>query len=364
MAWSIRTWWQADRWYFRAFQLLREGRPAEAVRAFDRVIESSPRHARAHLQRALALAAAGRTGEAVQSARRAAELAPGSHAPQLVLGQVQYDAGRWEEARRAFSEAARRDPENRLVKAYLGLALLALGRLEQAAEEMKDNLAYGYEGFEGRLLALAEQYLWQHKEKARPLEEQLTPDEGGRVEARAGLGLHLASAARRAFLWPLARLRGEAAAAFLAAEEAMSVADFAGAAEALQRAEKAGADPERVALGLGQAYLEARKPQAAAEHLARLPEEARGDPEVAWLLGAALFEAGRHEEAREPLAIASRHFTREFVPCYYRGLCEIASGRPASAVEWFVETAVRLNPEVARKRFEEMLRVHAAQVRS
>lgn len=361
MAWSIRTWWQADRRYFRAFRLLRGGQPAEAARAFDLVIERSPRHARAYLQRALALAAAGRTGEAVRSARRADELAPESHAPQLVLGQVQYDAGQWEEARKALAEAARRDPENRLVKAYLGLALLALGRVEQAGEMLKAHLAYGYEGFEGRLLALAEQYLWQHKEKARPLEDQLTPDEGGRVEARAGFGLRLASVTRWALLWPLARLRGEAAAALLAAEEAMSVADFAGAIAALQRAEKAGADPERVALGLGQAYLEARNPQAAAEQLERLPEEARGDPEVAWLLGAALFDAGRCEDAREPLEIASRHFSREFVPCYCRGLCEVALGRAGSAVRWFVETAVRLNPEVAKKRFEEMLRVHAAE---
>ncbi|UCC69635.1 MAG: tetratricopeptide repeat protein [Armatimonadota bacterium] len=359
MAWSVGAWWRADRDYFRACRLLRAGKPGEAAKAFDRVIAVFPRHARAHAQRALALAAAGRVGEGVRAARRAGELAPHSHAPLLFLGQIQYDAGRPEEARKAFSAAARHDPENRIVQAWLGLSLLAGGRAEQGAELLKTHLRYANAEVEGRVLALAEQYLREHREGARPLEDQITPEEGGRGEVRAGLMLRLISALRTAMLWPLARLRRGAAAAMLAAEEAMSVGDWEKAIAALRAAEEAGADREQVALTMGQAYLEQRRPEAAAEQFARLSEETRREPDVAALVGAALFESGRYEEGREPLAIAARRFSREYVPCYFRGMCEIALGQPKAAAEWFAKACDRLNPHIAEKRLEEMLRVQA-----
>ncbi len=360
-SWSIARWWRADREYFRAARSLRGGEPAEAAKALDGVIDAFPKHVRAHLQRALALAATGRTGEAVRAARRAAELSPKNHAAFLFLGQIQYDAGQYEEARKAFSAAARVDPENRLVQANLGLCRLALGRTQEGAELLKAHLREGNARLQGRALTLVEQCLWERRGQARSLEEQLTPDEGGREEAPAGLSLRLISALRTVVLWPMARLRGKVAMAMLEAEEAMSVGGWARAIEALRQAEEAGADPEEIALAMGQAYLEQRNAEAAAQQLARLPEAARGRPEVAALMGAALFESERYEEAREPLAAAAERFSREYVPCYYCGLCEIALGQPKAAREWFTQACERLNPQIAEKRLEEMVRVMAGE---
>ena len=360
MGWSLSAWWRADRRYFEAFRLLRSDRPGEAAKAFDDVLAIFPRHARTYLQRAVALAAAGRVGEAVRSARRAAELAPANHAPLVFLGRIQFDAGHFEEARKAFSAAARIDPKNRLVQGYCGLALVAAGRVEEGAELLRAHLLYGYEGLEARLLTVAEGCLRDHRGKARSLEDQLTPDEGGREEGPAGFGLRLASAVRLAMLWPLARLRGRAAVWRLRMQEAMSVREWETAISALEEAERAGADPEDVAFALGVAYLEARKPRLAVGQFSRLPEEAVQDPEVALLVGAALFDAEHYEEAREPLGRAAEHFRRDFLPAYFRGLCDIAVGQPKSAGKWFVEAVERLNPHIAEKRFEEMMRVRAA----
>ncbi len=354
----LSDWLRADRRYFKGTSLLRSGKGGEAARAFDDVLAMFPKHARAHVQRAKALAAAGRLGEAVRAARQAAELAPGSHAPMLVLGQIQYDARRYEEARKAFAAAAKLDPENRLVQSYLGLAILATGRVDEGAPLIDAHMLYGYEGLEARLLTLAEQYLWEeHSDEARPLDEQLTPDEGGREEGPAGFGLQFASALRRMLLWPIARLRGPAAWSRLQAEEAFSVRDWDKAIAALQEAEKAGADPQDTAAGLGMAHLEARNPQAAAEQFLQLPQEVRAEPDIALPLGAALFDCGRYEEAREPLRIAAERFTRDFLPAYLRGLCDIALGQAGAATHWFLLAVERLNPQLARKRFEEMMRV-------
>jgi len=349
--------WRADRDYFAACRAARSGKPGEAAKAFGRVLAAFPRHARARGRRALALAAAGRVGEAVGEARQAAELAPRNHALPLFLGQIQYDAGRFEEARKAFSAAGRLDPGNRLVQAYLGLALLALGRTREGVELIKAHLLYANESLEARLLSLAEQHLWQRRDRARPLEEQLTPDEGGLDARPAGFGLRLASAVRKTVLFPLAALRGRKARLSLLAEEAISLGDLEGAVTALREAEKAGADQEWVALSLASAYLQLGKAEAAAEQVMRLPEEARREPGVAVLVGEALFASGRYAEAREPLATAARRFTREFAPAYYRGLCDIALGQPQAATPWFTEACSRLNPHIAEKRLEEMLRV-------
>jgi Flp pilus assembly protein TadD len=340
-----------------ASRLLRTGRHADAVKALNQVVEESPKHSRAHMQRARGLAAAGRVGEAVRAARQAAELAPENHAPVLALGQIHYDAGNVEEARKAFAAAARLDPENRLVQACLGLALLSRGRTEEGAALLTEHLSYGYDWLESRLIARAESYLWKHRDRARPLEEQLAPEEGGREERPAGFGLQFASAIRKVVLWPLAALRGRAALAQLRAEEAFSLRRWEDAVAALREAEAAGASSEEVALSLGLALLEAHKAQAAAEEFMRLPGEVRQDPEVAVLVGAALHDAGRHEDAREPLAAAADRFTKDFVPAYFRGLCDIALGEEASSYKWFELAVARLNPLLAQKRFEEMMRV-------
>ncbi|MFB3881717.1 MAG: tetratricopeptide repeat protein [Armatimonadota bacterium] len=357
MAWTITGWLRADRLYSKGARLMRAGRPGEAARAFADVAALFPKHYRAYLQQARALGAAGRVGEAAQAAKRAAELAPKSHAPMLVLGQIQYDAGRYEEARKAFAAAGRLDPENRMVQAYLGLSLLAQGRIEEGAGLVQEHSLYAYDAFEARLLTLAESFLWKHRDRARSLEEQLTPDEGGRDERPAGFGLQFASAVRRMVLWPLARLRGRAAAARLLAAEAFSVGEWDKAIAALQESERAGADQEDTAVSLGMAYLEQRKPQAAAEQFLRLPEEMRRAPDIAMMLGAALFDSGRYEEAREPLGTAAEHFTKDFLPAYYRGMCDIALGQPQASTRWFALAVERLNPQLAKKRLEEMMRV-------
>jgi tetratricopeptide (TPR) repeat protein len=354
---TIGRWWQADRAYFKGCRLAREGEPLEAAKAFDRVLSMFPKHARAQGQRALALAQSGRVGEAVRAARRASELDPKNHAPLLFLGQIYYDSGNLEEARKAFSQALRLDPENRLVKAYLGLVFLAIGRTEDGSESLQSHLSYGYEGLEGRLLTLVEQRLWEQRDRARPLEDQLTVDEGGPDEAPAGLGLRLASALRLALLWPVARLRGRRALAMLLAAEAISVLDLERAVEHLQEAQRVGSRSTDIALALGNVYLELGRAQAAAEQLSHLPEEVRQQPDIALIVGAALFDCGRYEKARDYLTIAARRFTRDFAPAYYRGLCEIALGNPKVATQWFTEAAGRLNPHVARKRLEEMQRV-------
>ncbi len=275
----------------------------------------------------------------------------------LVLGQIHYDAANLEEARKAFASASRLDPENRMVRAYLGLALLAAGRVEEGGALLEEHLVYGYEGLEARVLTLAEQRLWEHRDKARSLEDQLAPDEGAREQGPAGFGLQFASAVRTIMLWPLARLRGSAAVWRLRAEEAFSIREWDKAIAALREAEKAGADSEDIAAALGAAYLEAGKPAAAAEQFLRLPESIRREPEVALLVGAALFDAGRHEEAKEPLAIAAERFTKDFLPPYFRGLCDIAVGQPQASTPWFLKAAERLNPNLARRRFEEMMRI-------
>jgi thioredoxin-like negative regulator of GroEL len=147
----------------------------------------------------------------------------------------------------------------------------------------------------------------------------------------------------------------------LRAEEAVSVRDWDAAIAALLAAGEAGADAEDIALTLGGAYLEAGRPEAAARELSALPEEVLAEPPVALMAGAALYESGRYEEARGPLGIAAERFTQDFLPAYLRGMCDIALGKPNAAVRWFTSAAESLNPHLARRRFEEMLRVRDAE---
>ncbi len=350
--------WRADREYRQAFRLLRAGKPAEAAKSFERVLVARPTHFRAEAQRARALAAAGRTSEAIRAARQAAELAPKSSVPLLFLGQIQYDAGAYEEARKAFRQAAERDPENQLIQAYLGLTALRGGQFEEAAPLLERYLLFGYEGLEARMLVLAERYLWEHRDKARTLRAATHRGRGRRATPPPPASPCAPS--RWCGPWCCGRWRGCGEVRGwrgCGPKRRCRCTSSSGPMPHYRAAEAAGADAMEMALAQGVAYYEAGKSQAAAEQLLRLPEEMQQDPEVAGLLGGALFESGRCEQARPFLAIAATRLRKDFAPAYYRGLCAIALGKDKEAVSWFEQAAERLNPELAKKRLEEMLRV-------
>jgi arylsulfatase A-like enzyme/tetratricopeptide (TPR) repeat protein len=115
--------------------LFRLGREAEAIGALEGVVAADPRRASAHLELARIHALRGRRDKAEREAAQAADTDPGQ-AYETLAGLL-VDAGRLADAVPFARRAVAADPERVAARYVLGLALQQAGRCEQALAEYR-----------------------------------------------------------------------------------------------------------------------------------------------------------------------------------------------------------------------------------
>jgi arylsulfatase A-like enzyme/tetratricopeptide (TPR) repeat protein len=115
--------------------LFRLGREAEAIGALEGVVAADPRRASAHLELARIYALRGRRDKAEREAAQAADTDPGQ-AYETLAGLL-VDAGRLADAVPFARRAVAADPERVAARYVLGLALQQAGRCEQALAEYR-----------------------------------------------------------------------------------------------------------------------------------------------------------------------------------------------------------------------------------
>jgi protein O-GlcNAc transferase len=114
------------------FARVLSGRAADALDAFDHVLELRPTLAKAHGGRGLALAAVGKADEAIAAYERAAALDPRDSAVFLEVGQLMLRLGRHANAHAAFCAASELQPGHRSALEGRAMTLIALNRHEEA----------------------------------------------------------------------------------------------------------------------------------------------------------------------------------------------------------------------------------------
>jgi len=126
----------------RAVELLHEGRPAEAVRAFQKLRDQCPSDAEVHYLLGLAQGRAGQFADALESFRRAVALQPAVAAAQCGLGATLRALGRPEEAIAPLREASRLMPQMAEAHVELAETLRSLGRLDEAKSSYQEALRH------------------------------------------------------------------------------------------------------------------------------------------------------------------------------------------------------------------------------
>ncbi|HUG01897.1 MAG TPA: tetratricopeptide repeat protein [Longimicrobiales bacterium] len=124
----------ADEWFELALELEAYA-PAEALTAYQRVLERDPEHADAHLNLGRLLHEAGRPERAEFHYRRALESRPDDATAAFNLGVALEDAERWEDAIAAYEHALRLDKA--LADAHFNLA-----RLREVRGNRREALAH------------------------------------------------------------------------------------------------------------------------------------------------------------------------------------------------------------------------------
>jgi len=119
-------------------ELLKAGRPADAVPFLQRAVAVSPDYARARLALGDALIRTSRPDEAIPYLEQALRLTPESGTAHNALGLALSKAGRPQDALAHLVEAVRLDPRTSAPHTNLGMALWQVGRQAEAVEQYRE----------------------------------------------------------------------------------------------------------------------------------------------------------------------------------------------------------------------------------
>jgi len=118
-------------------------RHSDAIRSFERVLESQPANADARWGLALALIAEGRIEEAIASFKQHTQLQPESAESHSGLGMALAMTKRYSEAIEAYTEAVRLDPNDANIRSDLAAMYALAGNITSAFREYRVALGLG-----------------------------------------------------------------------------------------------------------------------------------------------------------------------------------------------------------------------------
>lgn len=124
-----------EQWFERAIEI-EASSPAQAIEAYQRVLERDPLSTEAHVNLGRLYHLAGERGRAEAHYRDAVRLAPGDPIPHFNLGVLMEEQGRKDEAVNAYLQALNRDAEFADAHCNLGLLLESMGRRHEAVRHL------------------------------------------------------------------------------------------------------------------------------------------------------------------------------------------------------------------------------------
>ena len=298
-------------------QLLAEGLPFQAARAYGSAIGLDPAEPAAYLKRAEAEHRQGNLAPALEDLERALERTP--DAPQVWhrLADVQAELGRFDDAAAGYERVLARDPDDVTVMYRLGLARFRGGRETEAIDALGRAVAAEPEFWEAFYLRGAVyRALGAVEEAASDYGRALTLRPENAAVRQALFELHLehgrTDVARELVDWEIEHDPGAAAPYLRLAAVHRVAGSYASAIEAVGMALEQDPDSPAAYVELGELWLDeaARSgdPVALDKAVSALETAARMDPEsgaACLALGRAYLSAGDEERGFELLARAS-----------------------------------------------------------
>lgn len=158
--------WIQNEWTIRqVYRLVRHGRAEQALDKLEKRLLTRPDDADLLLQKAWCLADVKRWEESLALADEVLKHHPRHAVFHLLRGEVLFSLERYEEAKQALLESLHLSGENIRVEYSLGLVFVALGDMERAAQYFESSVRYDRTLVQSRLLAMAESYLLEEKQR-------------------------------------------------------------------------------------------------------------------------------------------------------------------------------------------------------
>lgn len=131
----------------------------------EEALGRSPRSVDLHIQKSWALADLKRYEDALTETAQALELFPDNGILFMIRGETLYFLERFEESKEALLKALELAGDNLRIEHSLGLTYVALGDMIKAAQYFESSIRYDKSLVQARLLAMAERYLFEHRNR-------------------------------------------------------------------------------------------------------------------------------------------------------------------------------------------------------
>lgn len=362
------------------------GNLKDSIQLYDKAISLAPKYSQIHLHKALALSAQEQYQEAIDVFKKAISLHPRNKAHHLFLGITYYDCGKLDDAIDAFEMALELSPENSLALCYKYLSLIAANeRVEEAYTVLSENMGNTNAEFKGRLLVFCESFILQKKKDAMYLKEALFHESYSRT--MRGKSLYYNVLERVLFKLgcfcitishPFSRSKRNGYLYSMMGEIKLEQGELDNAEIEFRRALNnfphcRGAEDNLLSL-----YIYKKNYEPAWEYVNQLEEYREisnivysGDEQaleekgilrnhlsLISTLALLHFYTGEYDKSIKLLNIVVTLGGSDYYHLYYLGLCHLANNDPKQALIYFQCAMGKINPNVANRRLDEMVRLY------
>ncbi len=361
--------------------------------AFEQALALRPQMAGLHLHYALALSEVDRLDDAVAAMHKAMEGDPQNAVLPMFLGQILFDHADYPGAQSWCEQSLTLNPQQLRSRALMALIDLAQGRVAQGYEQLQQTQSPSLSTMErlvlkcgirqppvlyqqassmwqSRLLTVVESHLMRAGSTAQTLADQLIHDS---PEAEAMKNPHAVDRMATPCVMALFRLwyrlrytsqpnQRDMWLRYACAEEAYYLAQPDTAVAAYQKLMPHFPEPQRLEQRLYEIAYAQGDFKRAWQHWRRWAGTAGSELSALEQLQQAelQYQVGDYEGTKTSLERMATLPWRDFRVPYYQGLGHLRAGTMREARRCFVETARRLNPNIAGVRLDELYRLHNA----
>jgi tetratricopeptide (TPR) repeat protein len=367
--------------FSRAQRLVQQDKLDEAIEVFDRALSISPKYSGIYLHKALALSDEKKYEDSVTTIMKAIQLDPSNPVYYMFLGRIHYDHRRFDKALQAFEKSLLMDSGNVLTLCFKNLALLAMGNIDDTYEELKEKVVNTNADFKSRLLVLCESFLLQKKDLSKTLEENIKEgnivlrERSSRIcriledvfDKANQLLMHILYYGLVLFYrcrYASNPKKKSAYLHYLEGDKRNLLGDSEAAIEEYIKALSLLPDFDEPKEELAEIYFENGDYERAHEYLKQTEEYKNAlkgnrskNTSLCLRLGIIYYKLGEYDRAIEKFMTVTELELTDYLPFYYLGLCSIAQSDAERARSWFKKATEKLNPSIAQKRVDELVRI-------
>lgn len=368
---------QTDRLFFKGQKSTKSGDYTASINFYDKAITISPAASWIYLHKAISLAKSGLYEGAIELVNTAIKINDKKHAYFLYLGIFNFDIEKYDEAENAFKKSLELSPNNTLVTSYLNLINVINGKdIVDSLKNIRKNIRGMNSEFIGRFLIRCEKVLLQNKNTVLSFEDCIRDERS----KETNISLHIDEIMSKIFYFFNSKTKLahqhviEARRNLRSGLIESSIDNYK---KALVYQPKLSAAVEGLvdlytSNKMYDAFFNFVKQEPSLNEFASLLDKennlvlkdeksdqiVQSNASLILSAGQLHYHMGIYDKSFRCFNTLSKHYSTNYFTLYYCGLCKLSINNVKEAFTWFKKSMETLNPTLAEKRLDEMIKCY------